>query len=185
MPTPPGQLVLELTIELREVEPRVWRRLLVPGSVRLDKLHRMFQAVMGWEDCHLHSFEIDGERFGPHDDDVDEDDLDEAMFTVEGSIGSAGHFTYVYDFGDSWAHDVIVQRAGEVESSSKHAVCLDGANACPPEDVGGPLGYQRLLAVLGDPSHQEHEELSEWVGGPVDPAEFDIAVVNARLQAVR
>ncbi len=186
MPTPPGQPVLELTIELREVEPRVWRRLLVPGSVRLDKLHRILQAAMGWADCHLHSFEIDGERFGPHDDDeFDEDELDEAMFTVEGAIGSAGQFTYVYDFGDFWVHDVTIERAGEAESSSKHAVCLDGANACPPEDVGGPWGYQRLLSVLADPSHEEHEELSEWIGEPIDPTAFDIALVNAHLQAVR
>lgn len=67
----------------------------------------------------------------------------------------------------------------------KSAVCLDGANACPPEDVGGSWGYEHLLAVLDDPSHEEHEHLNEWVGGPFDPAELDLALVNARLQAVR
>lgn len=124
MSTPPGQPVLDLTIELREVEPRVWRRLLVPGSVRLDKLHRMFQAAMGWEDCHLHSFEIGGDSYGMQFDDY-------------------------------------------------------------PDDVGGSWGYEHLLAVLADPSHEEHEHLSRWVGRPVDPHEFDLALVNAHLQASR
>lgn len=67
----------------------------------------------------------------------------------------------------------------------RFAVCLDGANACPPEDVGGSRGYEHLLAVLADPSHEEHEHLSGWVGGPFDPTAFDLALVNARLQAAR
>jgi hypothetical protein len=67
----------------------------------------------------------------------------------------------------------------------KFAVCLDGANACLPEDVGGSWGHQHLLEVLADPSHEEHEDLSGWVGGPVDAGAFDLALVNARLQAVR
>ena len=65
MPVPPGQPVMECTIELRDVTPRVWRRLLVPASARLHKLHGMFQAAMGWEDCHLHSFDIGEDHLGP------------------------------------------------------------------------------------------------------------------------
>jgi len=185
MPTPPGQPVVECAIELREVQPRVWRRLLVPASVRLDKLHRMFQAAMGWEDCHLHAFDIGGERYGMQFDEYPEGELYEKAFTVVTAVGAHERFTYEYDFGDSWVHEITVLRVWRMAKGLKFAVCFDGANACPPEDVGGSWGYENLLTVLGDPSHEDHEHLSEWAGGFVDPTEFDLALVNARLQAVR
>ena len=163
MPTPPGQPVVDCTIELREVEPRVWRRLLVPGSVRLDKLHRMFQAAMGWEDYHLHSFDIGAERYGMQLDDYPDEELQEK---------------------DSWEHEITVHRVWRMPKGLKFAVCLDGANACPPEDVGGSWGYEHYLAVLGDPTHEEHDHLSGW-RGPFDSKAFDLALVNAYLQAVR
>ena len=184
MPTSPGQTVVECTIELSRVEPRVWRRLLVPATVRLDQLHRVFQAAMGWEDIHLHSFEIGGECYGTQFDDP-EDELDEKAFTVVAAVRANERFSYEYDFGDSWEHDVTVHRVWQITKGLKFAVCLDGANACPPENVGGSSGYKHLLAVLADHTHEEHEHLRGWVGRPVDPAEFDLGCVNARLQAVR
>lgn len=185
MPSPPGQPVVDCAIELRDVEPRVWRRLLVPGSVRLDKLHRIFQVAMGWEDRHLHEFEIGGETYGMQFDDYPEGELQEKDFTVVTAIGGNERFTYEYDFGDSWEHEITVHGVWRIAKGLKFAVCLDGANACPPEDVGGSGGYEHLLAVLADPSHSEYEHLRQWVGGPFDAAAFDLAVVNARLQAVR
>jgi hypothetical protein len=185
MPIPPGQPVLECSIELSDVEPRVWRRLLVPGNVRLDKLHRIFQAAMGWQDYHLHSFEIGGERYGMHFDEYPEGEIDEKSLTVARAVGGHERFVYEYDFGDSWEHDVTVHAAWRMPIGLKFAVCLDGANACPPEDSGGPGGYEDLLRVLGDPSHEEHEHLRGWIGDGFDPREFDLALANARLQAVR
>jgi hypothetical protein len=93
MPTPPGQLVVDCTIELREVEPRVWRRLPVPASVRLDKLHRMFQAAMGWEDCHLHAFGIGGERYGMQFDEYPDGELQQKDSTVVTAIGTNERFS--------------------------------------------------------------------------------------------
>jgi hypothetical protein len=185
MPTPPGQPVIECTIELLVVEPRVWRRLLLPGSVRLDRIHRMFQAAMGWEDSHLHMFEIGDARYGSHYDDYPEDELDEKEYTAVTAIGDAERFTYEYDFGDGWEHGVTVHGVRWIERGLKSGVCLAGANSCPPEDSGGPWGYQNLIAALADPSHAEHQELTEWFGGPIHPAEFDLALANSRLQAAR
>jgi len=67
----------------------------------------------------------------------------------------------------------------------KCAVCLDGANACPPEDCGGPPGYEDLLRVLADPSHEDHDHVRRWIGGAFEQTEFDLALANARLQALR
>ena len=136
MPTPPDQPVVDCTIELREVQPRVWRRLLVPGSVRLDKLHRMFQAAMGWEDCHLHAFEIGGERYGMQFDEYPEEELQEKESTVVTAVGANERFVYEYDFGDSWEHEITVHRVGQMPKGLKFAVCLDGANAFRPRTSG-------------------------------------------------
>lgn len=185
MPTPPGQPVVQLRIQLEEIDPPVWRRVLVPGSVRLDKLHRMIQAAMGWEDSHLHSFAIGDATFGMQFDDYPEDELDEKSVSVMGAIGDAERFTYEYDFGDGWEHEIVVEARWRMPIGLTFAVCLEGQNACPPEDCGGPGGYSMLLEALADPSHEEHAELLRWAGGPIDPTEFDLGWANARLQAVR
>lgn len=185
MPVPPGQPVLQLRIMLEDVHPPVWRRLLVPGSVRLDKLHRMFQASMGWEDRHLHSFQVGDVLFGSQFDDYPDDELDEKSVTVASAVGEQRRFGYEYDFGDSWRHEVVVEAAWRMPVGLKFAVCVDGQNACPPEDAGGPPGYADLLEVLADPGHEDHDHFRSWVGGPFDSAEFDLGLVNARLQKVR
>jgi pRiA4b ORF-3-like protein len=94
-------------------------------------------------------------------------------------------FTFEYDFEDSWEHDVVVEGLTRPAVALKHAVCIDGANACPPEDVGGTSGYVELLSAVADPVHEAHETYLEWAGGPFDPAEFDLGNVNAPLQKIR
>jgi hypothetical protein len=185
VPVPPGQAVLALRVTLEDVRPLVWRRLLVPGSVRLDKLHGMLQAAMGWEDYHLHSFQVGDARFGMQFDDYPDDELDEKSVTVLRAVGDERRFFYEYDFGDSWGHEIVVESLSRLPLGLKFGVCVDGQNACPPEDCGGAGGYADLLDVLGDPEHDEYEHMRSWVGGSFDPTEFDVALVNARLQAVR
>jgi hypothetical protein len=185
MPVPPGQPVLQLRIMLEDVHPPVWRRLLVPGSVRLDKLHRMFQAAMGWEDRHLHSFRVGDALFGAQFDEYPDDELDEKSVTVASAVGEQHRFEYEYDFGDSWRHEIVVEASWRLPTGLKLAVCVDGQNACPPEDSGGPPGYADLLEVLADPGHEDHDHFRSWVGGSFDPAEFDLGLVNARLQRER
>ena len=108
-PVPPGQPVFRLRIQLEDVHPPVWRRLLVPGSVRLAKLHGMFQAALGWTDSHLHCFNIGSELYGMHFEDWVEDEIDEKDVTVLHALRDQRRFSYDYDFGDSWTHEVTVE----------------------------------------------------------------------------
>ncbi|HEY2815226.1 MAG TPA: plasmid pRiA4b ORF-3 family protein, partial [Acidimicrobiales bacterium] len=140
---------------------------------------------MGWHDSHLHAFEIGGTRYGMQFDEYPADELDEKAVTVLAAIGDTARFAYEYDFGDSWEHEIIVEGLCRLPIGLKSAVCVDGANRCPPEDCGGSGGYELLLRVLADPDHHQNQELSDWVGGPIDPTEFDLALMNARLQARR
>ena len=179
-----GQSVFQLRVQLREVDPVVWRRLLVPGKVRLDKLHSMFQAAMGWTDSHLHCFRIGGLTFGSQYDDYPPEELFEGSVTLLEAIGGERHFVYEYDYGDGWDHDVVVEDFSGLRLGLKFAVCLDGQNACPPEDCGGPGGYRGMLEALKDPRHERREGFVAWLGGEFDPAFFELAEANAALQRV-
>ena len=163
----------------------IWRRLLVPGGVSLNRLHDMFQAAMGWTDSHLHQFRVDGAVYGSQLDDYPEDELDETAFTVIGAVGKVRRFFYDYDFGDDWNHEVVVEEVTSWPAGLKHAVCLDGQRACPPEDVGGTPGYEEFLRVLADPDHHEHEHYVLWSGGSFDPEAFSVAASYIALQRLR
>jgi hypothetical protein len=146
----------------------------------------MLQAAMGWTDSHLHRFDIGDQSFGMLLDEDDEELYDdESEVTVLRAIGDQQRFIYEYDFGDGWEHDVVVEDVRRVPTGLKHAVCLDGENACPPDDCSGPPGYGELLQALADPNHEQHAELLEWIGGPFDATHFDVAEANAYLQLVR
>ncbi len=86
--------------------------------------------------------------------------------------------TYVYDFGDHWIHEVIVQKILPAKPGVKYPICTAGKRACPPEDCGGLAGYGNLIEVLEDPGDDEYEELLNWVGEEFDPEGFDPEEVN-------
>jgi hypothetical protein len=167
------------------VAPVVWRRLLVPGGVKLDKLHLMLQAAMGWTNSHLHCFRVGDLTYGTQFDDNPLDELDETAVSVLQVLQDQRRFVYEYDFGDSWEHDVVVEDHSRLQQSLKFAVCVDGQNACPPEDCGGVNGYRGMLQALEDPADEEHESYLGWLGGSFDPAHFDLGEANAALQRVR
>jgi hypothetical protein len=167
-----------------EVTPTIWRRLLVPGEIKLSRLHTIFQAAMGWENYHLHYFEIEGVRYGQPDPEWENDDIDEETVTLSDLVSGRTRFFYEYDFGDSWRHEVVVEAMDPMPAILKFAVCVDGQRASPPEDSGGTGGYQDLLEAIGDPDHEEHADYVEWASD-FDPEFFDLAITNAALQRVR
>lgn len=181
-----SQPVFQLRIQLEEIKPTVWRRVLVPGGVRLAKLHDIFQATMGWTNSHLHSFTIGDELYGMQFDDYPEEERDEKAFSVLQALrGDVRRFTYEYDFGDSWTHEVFVENVTWSPLALRHGVCIDGQNACPPEDVGGAGGYERFLEALADPLDEEHDSYLVWVGFKFEADAFDLGATNAALQRVR
>jgi hypothetical protein len=124
-------------------------------------------------------------RFGMCLDEYPEGEIDEKGVTVLQALREERSFLYEYDFGDSWDHDVVVEALTWSYFGLKFAVCVDGQNACPPEDVGGAPGYAEFLEAIVDPEDEEHDHYLEWVGGSFDPSEFDLASTNAALQRIR
>lgn len=174
--------VYQLKITLLEVRPPPWRRVVVPSDITLARLHDVIQAAMGWWDCHLHEFEIGGARYGVGDGETwGEPPRDERRARLGSLVGEGDAFLYVYDFGDYWRHRVTVEKVRTAEPGERYPCCIGGRRACPPEDVGGPMGYTEFLAAITDPGHPEHDSMLEWVGGAFDPDAFDPADCNHRL----
>jgi hypothetical protein len=178
----------QLKIELLDVTPAVWRRLVVPETIELPKLHLVLQAALGWTNSHLHEFVIDGVRYSVPDPDFDDEleHVDERDVVLHEALGmDARCFDYIYDFGDDWHHVVLVEDQ-HFDAKPKPSIrCIDGENACPPEDVGGALRYAEFLAVLADSKHEEHAAYREWSGGRFDPRHFDLGAANQALAKIK
>lgn len=183
----PAPHLLQLRIELAWIKPAIWRRVIVPETITLPKLHQVIQASMGWLDCHLHEFEIAGERYGIPDPEFDfgEPIRSEKRVRLVTSLLGTTSFRYVYDFGDDWEHRIKVERRIAPEPLIDSAMCTAGANACPPEDVGGAPGYADFVEAMADPEHPEHDAMRQWHGQEFDPTTFDFVAVNLRLQNIK
>jgi len=193
------QTLLQLRIELRYTAPMIWRRVLVPETITLVQLHAVIQESMEWSNSHLHEFEIAGLRYGMTDSewDVDPELINEERKKLLKVLGDQKQFDYLYDFGDSWLHRITLEkRLPMIEQITldniipgiepqRYAMCVDGENACPPEDVGGVPGYHKFLDVISNPDHEEYDEMIEWCGGSFDPEFFDIDTANTNLKRIR
>jgi hypothetical protein len=173
----------QLKITLKGAKPPIWRRLLIADSVSLPQLHRAIQIAMGWTDSHLHQFVVGGECYGVPDPDFgDIDTLDERPVKLGQIMTSEkDSILYEYDFGDGWEHKITLEKILPFEQKAVLPRCVTGKGACPPEDVGGIWGYAEFLKAIGDPSHPEHEDYLEWVGGEFDPQRCDVDEKNALL----
>ena len=176
----------QIKVSLNGIRPPIWRRILVPGDTTLLDLHDILQIVMGWENYHLHMFQLEEDTYGnPEDDEYgDFGTLDESKFKLSDLVTGIGQrFTYEYDFGDRWDHTLLVEKILPPEEGAGQPACLKGKRACPPEDVGGVWGYQVFLDAIQNPEHDEHENYMDWIGGEFYPDAFDIEKVNARLRS--
>ncbi len=167
--------VYELEVSLQYVAPRVWRLFTVPGTITLRQLHEALLAVMGWTGGHLWEFDIHGTQDGDPAAAGDAFLQRADSVVLQDAISRRGSvFDYIYDLGDEWHHRIKVQHIRHLQAGEKKSPgILDGANACPPEDVGGAPGYAMFLEAIEDPDHPEHEEMLEWVGGKWNPKKFD------------
>lgn len=179
--------IFELNVELEDIEPLIWRRILVPATITLPKLHDLLQLVMGWTNSHLHSFEIGDHTYSSaHADLAELEMLNEKNRTLAGVLeDSIRKFVYEYDFGDSWRHHIDVQPVARPNPDWFYPLCIAGARAVPPEDVGGVSGYVEFLATINDPKHDEHDSMLIWIGGAFDANGFDLNTINRALRYTR
>ncbi|MEL7604002.1 MAG: plasmid pRiA4b ORF-3 family protein [Bacillota bacterium] len=200
----------QIKVTLLDVEPPVWRQFIVPAGISFERLHAVIQLAMGWRDCHLYEFVFDS---GGLKVTGDEEEVEEYRYyqTPEGKkalkamqrmamslqlpaevllaeeteidelLEKQRKFTYSYDFGDGWEHSVELTQVLEAYIGPPKVVGFEGQ--CPPEDCGGPGGYEEFVTAWNDPSHTDHESVREWGEGQCY-GEYDIDDVNEQMEYV-
>ena len=168
--------IARLTVTLDDVRPAVRRRLEVPLTIRLDRLHLVLQAALGWTDSHLYEFKAGGIGWGLPDPDFGDGPLDARKARLVDVLEDTGVRTvkYLYDFGDGWEHTVKVERVAKAVPGVTYPLLVDASGRCPPEDVGGTWGYDDFLDAIADPAHERHAEMREWAGEGFDPKTADV-----------
>ena len=183
----------QIKVTLKGIRPPIWRRLLIPADCSMDALHCAIQTAMGWSDAHLYAFRNKNRRIEIPDPDgmwdsswsnsPEPEDSADVLLSKVAETGD--QFIYEYDFGDGWEHTILIEKTIKTDDiSARKAECLKGKRACPPEDCGGPWGYQNLLNVLAmakDERNEDEEALATWIGYYWDAEDFDLNGVNQSL----
>lgn len=183
----PPPLVFQFHVQLLGIEPAIWRRIQVWEDTTLSQLHVILQNLFLWEDYHLHDFLVDRKVYStpdPEDQFYGRRVFDESRVPLNALVHRPGQsFIYNYDFGDGWAHKILLDGVLLAEPRAFYPRCLAGERSGPPEDVGGVGGYEEYLEALADPTHEEHEHWMEW-RGPFEPEAFDLMAVNDALRKI-
>jgi Plasmid pRiA4b ORF-3-like protein len=173
-----------IRIELKDIDPTIWRRAEVPLTTSLKGLHDVIQAVMPFENYHLFRFDVDDKRYGISDREWDHvhETLDAKNIKL-GTLVERGvsAFSYTYDFGDDWRHSVIIENITAADPALDYPRFIDGSRRAPPEDVGGIPGFEGFLEAMTNPRHPEHQHLTEWHGGSFDPDNLNLPAISDRI----
>lgn len=180
---PASQRLYQFRVALEGIAPEIWRRFQVKDCT-LARLHRHIQGVMGWWDYHIYSFEVKGIEYADPelvDEFYGEDAHSARLSDLVPKDGNRMRFLYHYDFGDNWRHVVLFEGCLPADPKQSYPACIEGERACPPEDVGGPHGFEQYLAALGDPNHEEHQSYVKWRGA-YDPQDFSRDAATSRMR---
>lgn len=185
MPNPENS-IYQIKISLIGANPPIWRRVLIHPATTLQDLHRIIQLAMGWQGYHLHLFQTpDGRLIGdPSEDDEGTMNFDdEARVTVSSLLSHEGEkLSYEYDFGDSWLHEIALEKRLPPTEAHPLPRCIKAVRQCPPEDVGGLGGFYEFLEAMEDAAHPEHVAVRDWLGEDWFEPEFvDLQQINENL----
>ncbi len=172
-------MIYEIRIELKGIEPKIWRMVQVNSDISLNELHHILQIAMGWTNSHLYSFIIDEIEYSLKDYDYDDHKYGNAKAYRLKEFKDES-IEYLYDFGDYWEHSVKVLKEVKDERLL-HPICIEGEGTCPPEDVGGTHGFEEFKEIMKDKDHPERESYIEWYGSVFDPDKVNLEEINKNL----
>ena len=175
-------------LELKDIEPRIWRRFEVSLTTNLRALHEIIQVVMPWEGYHLYQFTVGERVYG--EPDPEGAAWGRKVFHAKNMRISAlvergvTELDYTYDFGESWQHRIVIEDIGAASLGVDYPQYLGGERTAPPEDVGGPPGFMAFVEALANRRHPEHKDMVRWIGGPFNPVDFNEAAIASIVRDI-
>ena len=191
-------ITYQIKISLVDIEPLIWRRIIVPSNITFFKLHKIIQAAFDWQDYHLFNFDFGdtvvclpdpeyapGELYG-----AGVEELNAKKTKIDQLFTEGKTFIYEYDLGDSWKHEIVIEEILESDQDVKYSRCIEGERHRPPEDVGGISGYENFLEAINNPNHPEYDDMLIWAekdtgGRKFDPEYFYLNEVNRALMKIK
>jgi hypothetical protein len=160
----------QIRVTLLGTEPSIWRRVLVPRHYSFWDLHMAIQNAFGWNNSHLHQFDIGGECIGIPDEDAPRT-LPGWGEKIAARLSPGWRCIYRYDFGDDWEHEVVVEEL--VKKDYRRPRCTDGAGPTLLDDCGGAHRFNEILRGLerGKLERGLREWLGDWRPKVFDPAD--------------
>ena len=175
----------QLKITIKNSKPPIWRRCIVPAGLSFSQLTHVIREVMGWTGYHLSEYSFNNLKINlVENPEYDRFmwgyvDLDASEYIIDDFLETVKTFTYTYDFGDDWTHEVRIEAV--LEDYDKDCPCVVKFKGdTPPEDCGGICGYYELMEALNDPKNPDHEEMKDWYGETPHSA-YDMDHVNDTL----
>jgi len=192
------EITYQIKISLVDIEPSIWRRIIVPSNITFFKLHKIIQAAFAWQDYHIFNFDFEdtvvclsdpeyalGEFYG-----AGVEELNAKKIKIDKLFTERKLFIYEYDLGDSWKHEIVIEEILKSDQKIKFPRCIEGERHRPPEDVGGIGGYERFLEAINNPHHPEYNDMLVWAekdtgGRKFDPEYFYLNEVNRALMKIK
>jgi Plasmid pRiA4b ORF-3-like protein len=182
----------QVKITLEYIQPAIYRRLLIPDQIPFTKFHKIIQNAFGWENQHLYLFDLPDCIIKEKDPYFSFDKVEKHPVSVriDDYMKVKSSFIYEYDFGDSWRHIIKVEKEVYMDDDPGYPHCLEGTRNCPPEDIGGPGGYEYFVSIINNPEHEEFEHMMRWtteVTGQheFDPEHFNLKEINRKLKRIK
>ena len=185
-------MVFQFKINIKNIsDPQVWRRIQIPSQWSFERLHCVIQAAFGWGNYHQYLFSPRGWGSDPcigASDWADPNCQNATKSKLRTYFRyTKQNFTYIYDFGDNWTHNILLEQI--IDENRINADLIDGKGKCPPEDCGGSNAYTELKLILSDPDYPEYNEIREWMGMDKteawNPDQIDLNVLRQAVHAVR
>ena len=164
--------LLRIELDLEGLHP-CWREVLVPATCSFLDLHIIIQLVFNWYDEHLFNFEMVAHSQNLH---MEEHavQIPEDAFVPSGYALATAHDVllgdvfprsrtarYSYDYGDGWEHKVkVVKTLRDADITAPQL--MDGKGDAPPEDVGGPGGFEDFLVTISSPFNAGCVDALAW-----------------------
>ncbi len=177
---PISSKAFELTATM-DLQMFVAKRVLeIPVSYTFQDLHKAFQGVMRWDNCHPYKFVVaDKHICGSNDERNGEHDVPAKDTLLSDCLKEGDEFTYLYDFENGWKVSIKVTNTFDGYDLPRPR-CVEAERAAPPENVGGISGFVKFWEAYNNPDYPNRDALVKGFTVGWDP-EPDIEHLNYRL----